>query len=93
MRIGVLRVSFMIFDSQSLKQKRMVLRSVKDRLMNQFNISVAEIGSNDKWQIGELGIAAVGNNGRFVNSVMQEVKNFLDSNPAIRIIEAEIEVI
>ena len=93
MRIGVLRVSFMIFNSQSLKQKRMVLRSVKDRLMNQFNISVAEIGSNDKWQIAELGIAAVGNNGRFVNSVMEEVKNFLDSNPAIRIIEAEIEVI
>lgn len=83
----------MIFNSQSLKQKRMVLRSVKDRLTNQFNISVAEIGSNDKWQVAELGIAAVGNNGRFVNSVMEEVKNFLDSNPAIRIIEAELEVI
>jgi hypothetical protein len=83
----------MIFDAQSLKQKRTVLRSVKDRLRNQFNISVAEIGSNDKWQIGELGIAAVGNNGRFVNSVMEEVKNFLNSNPAIRIIDAEIDII
>jgi uncharacterized protein YlxP (DUF503 family) len=93
MRVGVLHVSFMIFDAQSLKQKRTVLRSVKDRLRNQFNISVAEIGSNDKWQIGELGIAAVGNNGRFVNSVMEEVKNFLNSNPAIRIIDAEIDII
>jgi len=83
----------MIFNAQSLKQKRMVLRSVKDRLTNRFNISVAEIGSNDKWQVAELGIAAVGNNGRFVNSVMEEVKNFLNSNPAIRIIEAELEVI
>ena len=93
MRIGVLRVYFMILDAQSLKQKRMVLRSLKDRLMNTFNVSVAEIGSNDKWQLGELGIATVGNDARFVNAAMEEVKNFIQSNPAIRIIESDIEVI
>ena len=93
MRIGALRVSFMIFDSGSLKQKRKVMRSVKDRLKNNFNVSVAEIGSNDKWQIGELGIATVGNETRFVNSVLTKVEDFLETFPSIRVIEADLEIL
>ncbi len=93
MRIGALRVSFMIFDANSLKQKRRVMRSVKDRLMNQFNVSVAEVGSNEKWQIGELGIATVGNEKRFVNSVMTKVEDFLETFPSIRVIEADMEIL
>ena len=93
MNIGVLRIYFMILDAQSLKEKRMVLRSLKDRLMNTFNVSVAEIGSNDKWQLGELGLATVGNDAKFVRSAMQEVEKFIESNPAIRVLESDIEII
>ena len=93
MRIGALHVSFMIFDANSLKQKRRVMRSVKDRLMNTFNVSVAEVGSNDKWQIGELGIATVGNETRFVNSVLSKVEDFLDTFPSIRVIEVDLEIL
>jgi len=93
MKIGVLRVYFMIFNARSLKEKRTVLKSIKDRLANTFNVSVAEIGSNDKWQLGEIGLATVGNDAKFVSSVLDEVKKFLETNPAIRIIEADAEVI
>ncbi len=93
MRIGALHVSFMIFDANSLKQKRRVMRSVKDRLMNTFNVSVAEVGSNDKWQIGELGIATVGNETRFVNSVLSKVEDFLETFPSIRVIEVDLEIL
>ncbi len=93
MRIGALHVSFMIFDANSLKQKRQVMRSVKDRLMNTFNVSVAEVGSNDKWQIGELGIATVGNETRFVNSVLSKVEDFLETFPSIRVIEVDLEIL
>lgn len=93
MRVGVLRVYFMVLDARSLKQKRMVMRSLKDRLANTFNVSVAEIGSNDKWQVGELGLATVANEGRFVQSVLEDVKNFIGRNPAVRIIESDIEVL
>ncbi len=93
MRIGALHVSFMIFDANSLKQKRKVMRSVKDRLMNTFNVSVAEVGSNDKWQIGELGIATVGNETRFVNSVLSKVEDFLETFPSIRVIEVDLEIL
>lgn len=93
MKVGVLRIYFMILDAQSLKQKRQVMRSLKDRLANQYNISVAEIGCNDKWQLGELGIATVANDGKFVNSVLQEIQNFIQRHPAVRVIESDIEII
>ena len=92
MRIGSLTVSLSISDARSLKDKRRVLRSLKDRLFNNFNIAVAEVGSNDKWQIGELGIVTVANDGKFVNSVLEKVKNFIASHPAVRIIDSELEI-
>ena len=93
MRIGVLRVYFRIIDAGSLKQKRMVMRSLKDRLASRFNVSVAEIGSNDKWQVGEIGIATVGNETGFVDSSVTKIENFLRLDPRISIIEADIEII
>lgn len=93
MRIGVLRIYFQILDARSLKEKRKVLRPLKDRLMSQFNVSVAEIGSNDKWQLGELGVVTAGNESRFVESVVEKVKNFVELSPGVRIIEYDIEVI
>jgi uncharacterized protein YlxP (DUF503 family) len=93
MRIGALRIYFMIQDSQSLKEKRMVMRSLKDRLCSRFNVSVAEIGSNDKWQAGELGIVTVGNDGRFVSSVCEKVRQFIYLDPRISIMESDIEVL
>ncbi len=93
MRVAILRVRFMIGDSGSLKEKRMVMRSLKDRLAARFNISVAEVGENDKWQSGELGIATVGNDGRFVNSVLDSIKKFLFLDPRISVIESDIEIL
>jgi hypothetical protein len=92
-RIGVLRVYFRIQDSHSLKEKRMVMRSLKDRLSSRFNVSVAEIGSNDKWQLGELGVATVGNDGRFVSSVVEKVKQWIMLDHRVSIIESDIEII
>ena len=93
MRVGVVRVYFRIQTAGSLKEKRMVMRSLKDRLNSRFNVSVAEIGSNDKWQVGELGIATVGNETRFVNSAIEKIKNFFDLDPRISVIEADVEIL
>jgi uncharacterized protein len=92
-RIGALRIYFMIQDSHSLKEKRMVMRSLKDRLCSRFNVAVAEIGSNDKWQAGELGIVTVGNDGRFVASACEKVRQFIYLDPRISIMESDIEVL
>ena len=93
MTIGSLHVSFMIFEAQSLKEKRRVMRSVKDKLLSHFNVSVAEVGSNDKWQIGELGIVTVSNQSQVVQKVLQSVEDFLETTPSIRVIELEMELL
>ena len=93
MKVGVLRVYFRIQDAGSLKEKRMVVKSLKGRVASRFNVSVAEIGSQDKWQLGELGVAAVGTDTRFVNSVVDNVKNFLTHDHRISIIETAVDII
>ena len=93
MRVGAMRVGFMIFDAGSLKEKRRVMRSVKDRLANTFNVSVAEVGSNEKWQYGEIGIATVANDPRFVDEVLAKVEDFLESLHSIRVVETEREIL
>ena len=60
MRVAVLRVELFIPYAQSLKDKRMVLRRIKDRLQK-FNVAVAEIEHQDLWQRGTLGIVAISN--------------------------------
>lgn len=93
MRVGVLRICFRIPGASSLKEKRMVVRSLKDRLVSRFNVSVAEIGSNDKWQIGEIGVALIGTDSRFVDSSIQKVRNFVLQDPRISLIEDAVDFI
>ncbi|MEE3180351.1 MAG: DUF503 domain-containing protein [Planctomycetota bacterium] len=93
MKIGLIRVHFHIAEAQSLKQKRQVMRSIKDRLRNQFNVAVAEIGSNDLCQTGELAVVTVANEHRFVDSMLQKINNFLEEQLPIRVIEGRIEIL
>ena len=93
MHVGVLRMHFHIFSPRSLKEKRQVLQSLKGRIQSRFNVSVAEIGSQDAWNEGELGVAMIGSDRRYVNGAMEKVLAFVESNPAVRIIEHDIELI
>ena len=92
-KIGLLRVYFHIDEAQSLKQKRQVMRSIKDRLSNQFNVAVAEIGSNDLWQAGELAVVTVANEHQFVDSMLQKINNFFEEELPIRVIEGRMEIL
>lgn len=60
MILGVCTFDLHIADSGSLKSKRQVLRSVKDRIRSRFNVSVAEVEDHDLWQLGTLGVACIG---------------------------------
>ena len=51
--VGILKLSLFISDNQSLKEKRKILKSIVTRVHNKFNVSIAEVGSNDKWQIAD----------------------------------------
>ena len=80
-------------ESQSLKDKRQVLLSVKDRLRQKFNLSVAEVDGQDLWQKAVLGLACVANDGRHVNQVLDQALNMIRSNPAVEIVQSRIELL
>jgi uncharacterized protein YlxP (DUF503 family) len=90
--VGTLKVNFHLTDNRSLKGKRKVVRSMVDKVKSRFNVSVAEVGANDKWQRIELGISAVGNDKRHVDSSLNHVLGFLDSLCLAEVIHTEMEI-
>ena len=93
MVVGVLRLTLFLPENHSLKGKRQVLRAIKDRVRNKFNVSIAESGGNDLWQRAELGICQVGNDRPFVDSALREVVNFIDSLGLAPLGEEQVEII
>jgi uncharacterized protein YlxP (DUF503 family) len=75
MVVAVLKVVLSIPHAASLKDKRRVLKSVKDKLRNRYNVSVAEIGDQDIWQTARLGIAIVSNDSSYANGVISRVQD------------------
>ncbi len=73
MIVGVLDIELFIPSSTSLKAKRSVIKSLKDRLTNGFNISVAEVGYADKWQRCALGVAVLSNEKTQAERVLSKV--------------------
>lgn len=93
MVVGTLKMEFFLSDNQSLKGKRKIVRSMVDKVKAKFNVSIAEIASNDKWQKIELGVAVVGNDRRFIDSSLNHVRDFLESLYLAEIVHTETEVI
>lgn len=93
MIVGVCTVELFIPDGQSLKSKRQVVKSLKDRLRDKFNVSVAEVDGQDLWQKAVLGIAFVANETAYVNQVLDQVLNQIRSVPSVEIVRSRIELL
>jgi uncharacterized protein YlxP (DUF503 family) len=91
--VGLCTVELFIPESQSLKDKRQVLLSLKDRLREKFNLSVAEVDGLDLWQKAVLGLACVANEGRYANQVCDQALNLIRSVPAVEIVQSRIELL
>ena len=92
MIVGTLKLRLVLRESHSLKDKRRVLKSLKDTLSNKFNISVAETDEQDVWQTAELGVAAVGTDGPFVQSVLTGVVNYVRIFGGVELVDSEQEI-
>lgn len=93
MIIGLCTVELYIPDAHSLKAKRQVLLSLKDRLRDKFNVSVAEVDEQDLWQKAVLGIACVANEGKYVNQVLDQAVNLIRSVPLVELVQFRIELL
>jgi uncharacterized protein len=93
MVVGVCRVSLLIEESQSLKDKRSVLRRIKDRVSQKFNCAIAEVGDPDSWQAAQLGFAVVSNERGFTQSMVQKILTFIDDLAIGKLIDDEQDYI
>jgi uncharacterized protein YlxP (DUF503 family) len=91
MIIGSLRVRLLLRESRSLKDKRQVVRSIKDRLRNGFNVSVAEVDALDHRQLVVLGLAVVSNETAHARSTLEQIVAALRGHPVAELLEHEIE--
>ena len=92
MIVGTLKIRLVLRESHSLKDKRRVIKSLKDTLSNKFNISVAETDEQDVWQTAEVGVAAVGTDGSFVQSVLTSVVNYVRFFGGVELVDAQQEL-
>lgn len=93
MVVGLGIITFRLHDCRSLKAKRKVVKKIVSQLRNNFNASVAEVGSNDIYQRAEIGFALVGNNRTVVNSKLDKIINLADDLGLAEIIDSEMEII
>jgi uncharacterized protein YlxP (DUF503 family) len=93
MIVGVCTVELFIPEGHSLKGKRQVLQSLKNRLREKFNLSVAEVGEQDLWQKAILGLACVANESAHVNQVLEQALNMIRSIPTIELVRSRIELL
>jgi uncharacterized protein YlxP (DUF503 family) len=92
MHIGVCQIELRLPENHSLKGKRRVIASIITRLQNKFNVSVAEVDSQELWQLATLGVACVSNHRRHADEVLANVVKFIVQNyPDVELLSSEIE--
>jgi uncharacterized protein YlxP (DUF503 family) len=93
MFIGTVKIKIHMPWVHSLKEKRMVVKSICAKVRNQFNVSIAEVEEQDIHQIAVLGFAAVAGDKPQADSIMDHVINFIEGNTEGEIVSVERDII
>ena len=91
--LGVLQFSLLIRSSRSLKDKRRVVRSVKDRLRSRYNISIAEVDDQELMNKATLALAMAGSDRDYVKSVLMKILVQIRSNHQAELIDHSLEIL
>jgi uncharacterized protein YlxP (DUF503 family) len=92
MIVGVCTIELRMRESRSLKAKRQVLKSIVTRVKNNFNVAIAEVDYQDKWQHAVLGVAVVSTAQDHANGVLSKVVNFIESMYIVDLLDYHIEI-
>jgi uncharacterized protein YlxP (DUF503 family) len=92
MIVGTLRVRLLLREARTLKDKRQVVKSIKDRLRNGFNVSVAEVDALDNRQVAVLGLAMVSNEAHHVKGALAQIVEALRAHPVAEFLDHEMDV-
>lgn len=93
MIIGSCIITFRADWVSSLKEKRMIVKSIIEKAKNKFNISIAEIGKQDMYKEIEIGFCCITNETSHANSIIDNVVNFIENNTEAVIENIEFEIL
>lgn len=93
MVVGLLNIKIVVRDSRSLKDKRRVIKSLKDRTRQRYNVSLSETGAQDNHKQCHLAVAMVGNEKKYVNSVLSGLVNSFRLFPRVELVDYDLEFI
>ena len=93
MIVGILQLELRMSGCHSLKEKRMILKSLKDRLRQKFNISISEIGLQDAWQGAVLGMAAIGTDKGYVEGLLSSILNWVEADHSAELVSSHTEIL
>ncbi|MCF6460916.1 DUF503 domain-containing protein [Clostridium sp. Cult3] len=92
MIVGICTLKLKLYESNSLKEKRHITKSIIGRIQSRFNVSIAEIGLNDSWQTSIIGFSCVTNDTQHANQIISKVLKFIDGDSRVEIIDYDIEI-
>ena len=93
MVVALGQIELFISESGSLKSKRFVLKSLKTKIRNKFNVSIAEVDNNEKWQRATFGFSTVSNDKRLAESIINKVINFIENDYRVEVIDFSVEIL
>ena len=93
MVVGLGHITLRLHACRSLKEKRKIVKSMISRIRNNFNVSIAEVGSNDMHKKAEIGFALIGNEKMLINSKLDKIFNFAEETGLAEITDTEMELI
>ncbi|MBP1925552.1 uncharacterized protein YlxP (DUF503 family) [Sedimentibacter acidaminivorans] len=93
MIVGTCQIELIIFESNSLKEKRHVIKSIIERIKARFNVSVAEVDYLDLWNRSLIGVSVVSNSKILCDSTISKIIDFIDNDERVEIINHFMEVL
>jgi uncharacterized protein len=92
MTIGVLQLELRIGDAMSLKDKRRVIKSLKDRIAHRHNVSIAEVGALDEHRRSIIALAMVSNDTRYVQGALDKLVDYVRATTAVDLLDYQIDL-
>ncbi len=93
MKVGICSFRMMMYERGSLKEKRMIVKSLTQRISSRYNVSIAEVADQEKWKMATIGFCCVSNDKLHVERTMQEVLRFIESDGRMELVDIETEIV
>ena len=93
MTVGCCKIELRIPASHSLKAKRSVVKSIKERVQQRFHVAIAEVDRLDDWQRATLGVACVSNDSRLVDATLSKVVDWIEVSGDVLVVDYEIDLV